>query len=268
MSISRRVLSVVRFALHSITVVFGLGWICLYLGSCYQRHQAERLIPDLSHFPFASAEFRDVRDFTTKHGGVPVLQFPLTHSAPNVPWLDGYGHMQMPTMRTGPTCTPKNCMFQVWITSPLFGLWPTGRCGKLFSLLALAGLRPWDTGAILEVREDKLWSCDLGVGQGSFVEVNLQRALLDLGYEVQYKSMAEARAMVIPNHEYSVGFPHISRLIGRVFSARLVQPSPTSVQRAFDIHLECTTAVLRSCEFSQLAPSVWEDYQRQHQTDN
>jgi hypothetical protein len=269
MHISHRLLSAVRFALHSVTVVFCLGWICLYVGSVYQRYRAERLISDLSRFPFTTADFRDVRDFVTQHGGSPILQFPLTYSAPNLPWADGNGHVQMPTMRTGPTCTPQDCTFQLSITSPLFGVWWNGRFGRLFSLLALVGLRPWIASAVLEVREGKLWACDAGVGQGSFPEVNSHVTLLPLGYGVQYISVAKADAVGVPTRDYVVGFfPRISGLVGRVFSTRLVQPSQTSVQRAFDIHPDCTTAILRSCDLSQLAPSAWAEYQRDHQAHN
>jgi hypothetical protein len=258
-----RVHGLLRSVYLLVLAVFALAWLWLYFDSLHQRRRAERLISNVESIPFSTAGFLEVRELVNRYGGTPVQQFPiLRFLPPDLPVTDLKGHVNMPLVRKGPTCTDRDCFFEIWVESLSYKLWLNRRLYLLSSGLAHIGIRPWAVYVAFEIKDGKLWELDTEVTQCTFVQFGTHEGLLPLAYGVTSKSRANAVASGYPNREYTLGFAHVSGLAGRVFQAQLVQTSPLPAQRAFDIHLHCLTTVLHSCSsFSKLAPSAWADYQ-------
>jgi hypothetical protein len=54
--------------------ILSFSWLTLHFASLHECRKAERLIADLRSFPFATARFAEVRDFTLRHEGMPIQQ--------------------------------------------------------------------------------------------------------------------------------------------------------------------------------------------------
>src|SRR6185437_9229191 len=80
-----------------LTSILTFSWFALYLSSLYQCRKAERLLADLRRFPFATAGFAEVRDFSLQYGGAPLQE------ASQTPPFD---------------CTEQVCTFQIWVGRP------------------------------------------------------------------------------------------------------------------------------------------------------
>jgi hypothetical protein len=123
----RRVRGVMRFASLTLIGVFAFSWLCLYLDSLHERQRAEHLIADLKSFPFATAGFLEVREFANRYGGTAVQPLPLLQSLPPGPPLPKFpgtidSQDQVPLVLATPTCTPRDCIFDIWIRPGLFNL--------------------------------------------------------------------------------------------------------------------------------------------------
>src|SRR5690349_21157992 len=77
-----------------LTSILAFSWFALYLSSLCECRKAERLLADLRRFPFTTAGFAEVRDFSLQHGGSPLQQV-------------------SPTLPFG--CTEQVCTFQIWL---------------------------------------------------------------------------------------------------------------------------------------------------------
>ncbi len=125
--------------------ILAFSWLALYLSSLYQCRKAERLVADLRTFPFATAGFAEVRDFSLQHGGT-ATQEPF----------------QTPPF----ACTVQACIFQIWLGRP-FSRPPTNQWlwQSLYPTLPYLGLRPWVIYAQFEVQSGVLMRSTTTVGQ-------------------------------------------------------------------------------------------------------
>jgi hypothetical protein len=211
-----------------------------------------------------------VRELANRYGGNAVQSFSvLQFLPPGLPWPKFPGttdsQERVPLVRTRPTCTPRDCIFDIWIRPRLFNLplnYETSRF--LYSGLARVGLRPWVVSGRFEVRDGKLWESRTGVGQFRHARIASYEGLILLGYEVI--SMSRAEALNSHRPEYAVGVPHVTGTVSDDLSTWIVQASNAPINRAFDIRLHCLTTVSRACRgFAELAPSAWGDYQAEKQ---
>lgn len=268
MPISPRHRSAVRSVLLAIIGVFASCWLLLYLDSLHERRRAEHLIADLKSFPFATAGFPEVRELANRYGGTAVQSFPfLQLLPPGTPLrkFTGSGNSKdlVPEVRTTPTCTPQDCTFTIrikprlWLYDLRFNYKVTA---FLASILAHVGLRPWVVYASFEVRDGKLWESFAGAGQGRHERLGSYEGLVMLGYAVN--SMSKANALYRHRPDYAVCVPHITGTVSEDLWTYFVQAPSAPASRAFDIDLQCLTAVMHPCRgFDVLAPSAWVDYQ-------
>lgn len=161
-------LRVFRIALFAPFLLLILCWIFLYGDSIYQRRKAEKVLHDLKSFPFATANFVEVREFVIAHGGSP-NNSELVYRAPNMgavpPDETGVGHVVFYREDGGP-CTPQNCTFQVVIRN---GFWLEAEHDWLRRLAVDFdgfGVRPWVTYLRLEVSAGRLNSTSITVASG------------------------------------------------------------------------------------------------------
>jgi len=266
MPASRRVRSAVLSALLILVGVLALGWLCLYLDSLHERRRAEHLIADLKAFPFATTGFLEVRELANRYGGTAVQSFPvLQFLPPGLPWPKSPGtpnsQERMPLLRARPTCTPRDCIFDIWIKPRLFNLpFNNETSWFLYSGLAHVGLRPWAVGGRFEVRDGKLWESRTGVGQFRHTRSGSYEGLILLGYQVI--SMSRAKASDTHRPEYAVCVPHVTGTVSDDLSTWITQVPNAPLNRAFDVRLQCLTAVSHACRgFADLAPSAWSDFQ-------
>ena len=269
MRISPRFRSAVLSALLTIFGVLALSWLLLYLDSLHERRRAEHLIADLKSFPFATAGFPEVRELANRYGGTAVQSFPFLQFLPPGPPLNRFpgspgspDGVPLPQVRALPTCTPQDCIFDVWITPRLWRHDLPFSCKSsafLASVLAHLGLRPWAVSVRFEVREGKLWESRTGAAQDRHARSGPYEGLIPLGYGVISLSRTDASKGL--RSEYVVGVPHVTGTISDGLEAWFLQVPNAPVERAFDIHTQCFTAVLHSCRgFAELAPTAWADY--------
>jgi len=270
MPTSRRVSTAVLLASLTLVGVLALGWLWLYLDSLHERQRAEHLIADLRSFPFATAGFLEVRELANRYGGTAVQSFPVLQFLPPglpLPKFPGTTESQerVPLVGTRSTCTPRDCIFDIWIRPRLFNL-PLNyeTSWFLYSGLARLGLRPWVVGGRFEVKDGKLWESRTGVGQFRHARIGSYEGFVLLGYQIT--SMSTAKALDSQRPEYAVGVPHVTGTVSDDLSTWIVQVPNAPINRAFDIRLHCLTAVSHACRgFADLAPSAWGDYQAEKQ---
>jgi len=270
MPASRRVLSALLSASLTLVGVLALGWLWLYLDSLHERQRADHLIADLKSFPFATAGFIEVRELANRYGGTAVQSFPVLQFLPPGPPLVKFPgstdpQERMPLVRTRPTCTPQDCIFDIWIRPRPFKL-PLNyeTSWFLYSGLARVGLRPWVVGGRFEVRDGKLWESRTGVGQFRHTKIGSYEGLILLGYQVI--SMSRAKALDTHRPEYAVCVPHVTGTVSDDLSTWIVQVPNAPINRAFDVRLQCLTAVSHACRgFADLAPSAWGEYHAEKQ---
>jgi hypothetical protein len=248
MPASRRIRSAVLSASLTLVGVLALGWLWLCLDSLHERQRAEHLIADLKSFPFATAGFVEVRELAKRYGGTAVQSFPLLQFLPPGPPLVKFPgstdpQERMPLVRTRPTCTPQDCIFDIRIRPRRFSL-PLNyeTSWFLYSGLARVGLRPWIVSGTYEVRDGKLWETRTGVGQFRHTRPGLYEGLILLGYQV----ISMSRANALDSHhrqEYAVGVPHVTGTVSDDLNTWFVQDSNAPLNRAFDVRLQCLTAI-------------------------
>jgi len=233
-----------RWALRSAVgflIVFSCVWLSVYLGSILQRRKAERLISDLRAFPFSTAGFAEVRDFTNGHGGASIQVL-----------------SQVPPL----TCTVQNCAFQIGIVHPLLRLPPSRPTELVYNALPYLGIRPWGVFAILEVTGGRLSTTTTKIEQLKIGRSGNYEGLLEKVYGVSTGPTCSDPGLCDENSDYQVGRPdgYGGAAISSLF-AWVRGNSDAPKRRAFDINLRCLTSVLRGCDFRELAPSSWAEYE-------
>jgi hypothetical protein len=78
-------------------------WLFLHFDSVHQRRRAERLFADLRAFPYESADFTQVRDFSVHHGGSAAVSFQADFANPSQSTFTGTG---LADPITAPTYVP------------------------------------------------------------------------------------------------------------------------------------------------------------------
>jgi len=224
--------------------ILALCWLTLYFSSLYQRRRAQRLVADLRTFPFATADFTQVRDFVLQHGGVPIEE-----SSQRPPF----------------SCTVHDCMFQIWLGHP-FSRPPTNQSlwQSLYPTLPSLGLRPWLIYAQFEVRSGVLMRSTTSVGQVKRRDWGTYDGLLTLEYSIHternatpYSRLGEGGA------DYTVTTPHVTGPPTELLESWVLQTPEAPMNRVFDIDLRCFTAIFHGCsDLGALAPSAWQQRQQ------
>ena len=120
-----------------------------------------------------------------------------------------------------------------------------------------AGIRPWGVYARFEIVDGKLKGSRTSVGGLKNGTSGGYEAAIPLEYEV-----ISDPDPVYGDQSYSVGRPHVTGGPLEILQVRMKQMPGMPTARAFDVNLQCLTAVSQGCTFSGLAPSAWSDYQR------
>jgi hypothetical protein len=236
---AKRALRRVSCALAAIVVVGCVVWLYLYFDSLYQRRKAERVLSALPLFPFTTADFVEVRDFALRYGGGPI----------------GSNLEQ-----TQDGCTPRNCDFEITMIPADTKLLRDQR--QLFPILdsmdQSVGLHPWAVTVTFNVRDGHLLHTRTAVEQGRVAKSGNYTGPVEISYRVDLDRIATP----FSGSDYALTRPHVTGGPEDVLQACLVPTAAGRWKRAFDIRLDCLTAVLRGCvDFRGLAPSAWADYE-------
>jgi hypothetical protein len=232
----RRFRVTVRWVAWLVLASIACSWLFLYFDSVHQRRRAESLFADLKSLDFATAGFPEVRDIMIRNGD-----------------------------RPGPTCTPQNCTFQLWIMTRLPRIALIDKTTQFFyTNLPYIGVRSWVAYARFEVRNGKLVRSYTAVEELRMQSPDSSgnRHLVPLGYEVETRRDAASFELGCNfSQDYGVYLSHgYPKLPANMLETCVVQCASVSVKRAFDVHLRCLNGLLRSCRFDELAPSAWADY--------
>jgi len=229
-----------RSGVLAIFLALSLCWLSLYLGSILKRKKAERLISDLKSFPFATAKFVDARELALRNGGG-AIQSSLTYSSPK--------------------CTVQDCDFDISIRSLPTNLSLSWKGTVLLDwMLTYAGIRPWAIDTTLAVRGGKLANSVTVIGQVKRGNPGSDAGLMEFEYEVITGMDDPPHFVDARRNYYDVSKPMITGGPADVMIAHISQTLGAPMQRAFDINLQCFTAVLHACSgFGELAPSAWAD---------
>lgn len=241
---ARARLSRTKLALLLLIATLASCWFLLHFDSVRQRRKAERLFADLRAFPYETADFALVREFTVRHDGRAVASDPDSLQ---------------------PRCTQSNCDFEVAIQPAITKVLASQRWFLRITDGApmCLGLRPWNVTASLVVRA--------GVLQRSRIDVAQERTLHSAGYngpfEVFYHIETDRTGTPytyagFAGGEYVATRPHATGPPVDLLAVYALQTADGHWRSAFDVHLDCLTAVLRGCDgVSQLAPAAWSRYQ-------
>ena len=245
----RRFRATLRWVARLLLISIAGSWLFLYLDSVHQPRRAESLFADLKSLDFATAGFPEVRDIMNRYGGRGI-QRDLLPRFPDYP---------------GPTCTPQNCTFQLWIMTRLPRLPLLDRTTQFFyTTLPYIGVRSWVAYARFEVRNGKLDRSQTGVEELRMESPDSSgyRHFVPLGYEVWTRRDAASFELGCNfSHDYGVYVSHgYPKLPANMLTTCVVQPAGTPAKRAFDVNLRCLNGLFRSCRFDELAPSAWADY--------
>ncbi len=259
---SQRLRSGLRHAALVLIAIVACGWVCLYLDSIHQRRKAEHLISDLNSFPFATAGFAEVRELAERYDGAPIQQFPLLNFPQfGYPLEDSQGRLHMPLLENGgPTCTVRDCTFEIWIRPWHLRAFPRDRVEMIpTAALEDSGIRPWGVDATFKVRNGKMHESYMGFERLGPATSGRFTGLVPLAYEV----VSATHSMYgDQGPDYSVVAPNVTGGPAEELSVWFVQTWNAPTRRAFDVDLRCVTAIWRHCSgFSELAPSAWADYQ-------
>ncbi len=184
---SQRLRSGLRRTALGLLIIVACCWVCLYLDSVCQRRKAEHLISDLKSFPFATAGFAEVRELAERYDGAPIQQFPLLNFPQfGYPLEDSQGRLHMPLLENGgPTCTVRDCTFEIWIRPWHLRAFPRDRVEMLLtSTLEYSGIRPWGVYARFKVKNGKLSESHTEFGRLGPATVGRLTGLVPLAYEV------------------------------------------------------------------------------------
>jgi hypothetical protein len=233
-----------KWALMGITAVLCVVWLYLYFDSVRQRRRAEQVLSDLIVFPFATADFALVRDITLRHGGGPIRS--------NLEQVSG-------------TCTPRDCEFEVSILPAETRLLRDQK--RFLRALDLTGqylgFHPWMVTVTFTVRDGSLQHSRTTVEQERIGRSGDYSGRILISYTAHTDRTATPYSHAeYPGSDYAVTRPHVTGGPTDVLQVWTVPKPSGAWKRAFDIHLDCLTAVLRGCvDFRGLAPSAWADYE-------
>lgn len=226
------------------------------------------MISELKSFPFATAGFAEVRELAERYDGAPIQQFPLLNFPQfGYPFEDLQGRLHLPLLENGgPTCTVRDCTFEIWIRPWHLRAFPRDRVEMILtSALEDSGIRPWGVEATFKVKNAKLSESYTGFERLGPATLGRFIGLVPLAYEVvSVRDVALVRLFANGGQgpDYVVFAPNVTGGPAEKLSAWFALTSKAPTQRAFDVDLRCVTAVWRSCRgFSELAPSAWADYQ-------
>jgi hypothetical protein len=168
--------------------------------------------------------------------------------------------------RSWPTCTLQECVFDLWIMTPLARLpFPLQeRTAKfLYSALPYIGVRSWVLYARFEVRNGELDRSLTAVSEFRVDRLGSRQRLVPLGYEVDTTLRDSATfELECHNQDYRVYLDHGHPVKPpqNMLHTCVLQPAGIPAKRAFDVNLRCLNGLFRSCRFDELAPSAWADY--------
>jgi hypothetical protein len=261
----RRFHVTVRLVTRLVLVSIACSWLFLYLDSVHQRRRAESLFADLKSLDLATAGFPEVRDIMNRYGGRGI-QRDLQPRFPDFgdPLPDEHGN-SFYYPNPGPTCTPQNCTFQLWIMTRLPRIPLLNRTARFsYTTLPYIGVRSWVAYARFEVRNGKLDRSQTRVEELRMESPDSSgyRHLVPLGYEVETrKDAASLEYGACSNQDYRVIVSHgYFTLPADMLTTCVLQSAGTPTKRAFDVNLRCLNGFFRSCRFDELAPSAWADY--------
>jgi hypothetical protein len=256
----------VRLVTRLVLAFIACSWLFLYLDSVHQRRRAESLVADLKSLDFATAGFPNVRDIAIRNGGRAIQRDSLPRlpdiGTPMMPDLHGNVSFQRP----GPTCTPQDCVFELWIMTRLARLpFPIQERTEefLYSTLPYIGVRSWALYARFEVKNGKLDRSLTAVSELRIDRLGPRQRLVPLGYEVDTTLRDSAIFdLMCHNQDYRVYLDHGHpvKLPQNMLHTCVLQAAGAPTKRAFDINLRCLNGLFRSCRFDELAPSAWADY--------
>ena len=260
----RRFPVTVRLVRRLVLVSIACSWLFLYLDSVHQRRRAESLFADLKSLDFATAGFPDVRDITIRNGGTAIQRDSLPR-LPDFgnPLIDSHGNVSF--HRSWPTCTLQECVFELWIMTPLARLpFPLQErtAEFLYSALPYIGVRSWVLYARFEVRNGKLDRSLTAVSEFRIEGTDFGERLVPFGYEVETLRDSANFNHMCANQDYCVYLDHGHpvKLPQNVLHTCVLQFAGTPTRRAFEVNLRCLNGLFRSCRFDELAPSAWADY--------
>jgi hypothetical protein len=235
-------LSRIKLVLLLLLVAFVSCWFFLHFDSVHQRRRAERLFADVRAFPYESADFEQVRDFSVRHGGSAAVSFQSVYS----------------------TCTANDCDFDVSIqptvTKILSSQWRFSQITD--TILLNLGLRPWATSASFSVRAGVLQNSTLTVAQERFVQSEGFKEPIEINYRVETdRTRTPYSDAGFAGSEYVAFRPHVTGPPEDILVVSALQTADAHWRAAFDVRLDCLTSVLRGCDdFNQLAPAAWSRY--------
>ena len=218
-------------------------WLALYLSSLYQRRRAQRLVGDLKAFPFATADFAQVRDFVVLHGGGPAQEPSL---------LPPFG------------CAASGCELEIWLGYP-FSRPPVNQrlWQSVYPSLPFFGLRPWAVYARFEVQNGVLVRSTTIFGQIKRNDWSTYDGLLTVEYSVHTE---RAATRPVPSGSYMVTTPHVTGPPTEALQSWVQQTSDAPMNSVFDIDLRCFTSIFHGCSnVGALAPSAWQRRQQARQ---
>jgi len=241
----RRFRATLRWVARLVLISIVGSWLFLYIDSVYQRRRAETLFADLKSFNFATAGFPEVRDIIVRNGG----------RATQRPW---------------PTCTPEDCMSELWIVTRLPRIQRSGAAEFLgdkvlflYDALPYIGVRSWVVAAIFEVRNGKLQRSQTAVWEirMGWQDSREYKDMVPYGYEVETWRDSADPFSACPSEDYRVfidrGFKKVPK---NELHACVLQSATMPTKRVFDVNLHCLNGLFRSCRFDELAPAAWADY--------
>lgn len=238
----RRLLNWTKWSLvvGALTALF--IWAYLYVESIHQRKKAEHFLSELTAFPFATADFAQVRDFTLRYGGGPSK------------YLEPGMH----------NCSPHECYFEATFLPATTKL--LRKQNHYYHALDFAanhlGLRPWIVSTNFYVADGILQHTrtDLET-EGISTSTDDGRPAL-IGYAVQTDSRSTPYSA---ETDYAITRPHTTGTPTETLAVWALHQTSGPWKHSLDIHLDCFTRVLRGCEVRELAPSTWADYEARHQ---
>lgn len=262
-----RWLRIFRIILIAPFLLLILCWLVLYGDSLYQRRKAEKLLKDLRAFPFATANFVEVREFVLAHGGRAdesqlVYRPPKAYWALPLPPATGIGHWVF-GYEDGSPCSPQDCSFHIEVSNKLSWLWlPHDWTRSFYVDLDSLGLRPWKFRVDFQIADGKLKGTGVGVVSLQSAKEEQWRDIYATAYGAQ---VTTDRYWLHGKSVYNVRVQLVTGPPQQNLEAAVLSTAPAQIGRALDIDLACATRLSAGCRgFDELAPSAWADYQSQN----
>jgi len=224
-------------AIGSLAVVL-LCWLFLYADSICQRRKAERLLSSLRTFPFSTANFNQVRDFTLQHEGS-VLR------------------TELPPDRD--SCSPQHCDFEVSVNTTLikFARHVPSYGHQLDLTANYLGINPWVVATTFEVRNGRLAHSRTIIGAERLGEKQDS-----FGGTVYMQYQVDTVRVSIPyagteHPDYFITTPHVTGPPTELLQVWTVQSASQPLRQAFDVRLGCVTSLGGCSSLRQFVPLTW-----------